>query len=91
MAVRGRPDHAALASRPARPGRLRAISEEASTHLMSREPCVGILRVDRVPGDRSTSAVAEPYGDCLTHAGGHTSWEQWRIVEIEQLTKDRDR
>jgi hypothetical protein len=56
----------------------------------SREPCVGIFcRVGEVlVVDRSTLAEAEPYGDCLTHAAGHSErWEQWRRLGPTRLAK----
>jgi hypothetical protein len=36
--------------------------------------------------DRSTLDEGEPYGDCLTHAGGHYErWENWRALGAEGL------
>jgi hypothetical protein len=44
-------------------------------------PAVGIFwRVnDVLVVDRSTLDVAEPYGDCITHAAGHYErWQEWQ-------------
>ena len=48
-------------------------------------PAVGILwRVaDCLVLDRSVLAEAEPYGDCLTHPGGHYErWEAWQTTTV---------
>ncbi|SEG64462.1 hypothetical protein SAMN04488144_13226 [Methylobacterium sp. 190mf] len=51
-------------------------------------PAVGILwRVaDCLVLDRSVLAEAEPYGDCLTHPGGHYErWEAWQALSAPAL------
>ena len=51
-------------------------------------PAVGIFwRVaDCLVLERSVLAEAEPYGDCLTHAGGHYErWEAWRALSAGGL------
>ena len=51
-------------------------------------PAVGIFwRVtDCLVLERSVLAEAEPYGDCLTHAGGHYErWETWRALSASGL------
>jgi hypothetical protein len=51
-------------------------------------PSVGIFwLVDGVLViDRSTLDKSEPYGDCLTHPGGHYErWETWRELGIGGL------
>ena len=36
--------------------------------------------------DRTPLSLAELYGDCLTHPGGHYErWEHWRALGIRQL------
>ena len=51
-------------------------------------PAVGIFwRVaDCLVLDRSVLAEAEPYGDCLTHPGGHYErWEAWQALRVPAL------
>jgi hypothetical protein len=51
-------------------------------------PAVGIFwRVgDVLLIDRSTLAEAEPYGDCITHAGGHYErWQEWQALGDSRL------
>lgn len=52
------------------------------------EPSVGIFwRVgDRLLVERTPLAQAEPYGDCLTHPGGHYErWELWQGLGPKRL------
>ena len=56
--------------------------------LAPTSPAVGIFwRVgDALIVDRSTLDVAELYGDCVTHAGGHYErWEEWKALNRLQL------
>jgi hypothetical protein len=55
--------------------------------LAPTQPAVGIFwRVEDVLViDRSTLDDAEPYGDCITHAGGHYErWEEWSALSRAQ-------
>lgn len=52
------------------------------------EPSVGIFwRVgDHLLVERTPLAQAEPYGDCLTHSGGHYErWEVWQGLGAKRL------
>ena len=54
----------------------------------STEPAVGIFwRVDaHLLVERTPVALAEPYGDCLTHPGGHYErWEVWQALGLRGL------
>lgn len=63
--------------------------------MKSDEACVGIFWF--VPGDDQQSklvtdmtvlAVAEPYGDCMTHPRGHYEvWEEWRQLRDAHRSK----
>jgi hypothetical protein len=53
------------------------------------QPSVGIFwRIaNTLLVDRSGLSAAEPYGDCLTHAGGHYErWEEWRTLGGARLS-----
>lgn len=59
------------------------------------EPSVGIFWCVRddtgesaLVTDRTALALAEPYGDCLTHAHGHYEvWERWRRLSAAARAK----
>lgn len=54
-------------------------------------PSVGIFwRVgNHLLVERTPLAQAEPYGDCLTHSGGHYErWEVWQGLGAKQLRID---
>jgi hypothetical protein len=56
--------------------------------LAPTKPAVGIFwRVDEaLVIDPSTLDEAEPYGDCLTHPGGHYErWQQWQALGPARL------
>jgi hypothetical protein len=56
--------------------------------LARTTPAVGIFWrvVDHVVIDRSSVAMGETYGDCITHAAGHYErWQEWQAMGATRL------